>query len=137
KTVQDRKFDAVRYAWGGGIEDDPFQIWHSSQKEGGGSNFVGFENKRADEIIEIAREEFDALKRWEMYREFHNILHDEQPYAFMFAFEELFFYNKKFRNVKIYGVHPGYSLSEWYIFPNRGLRIEKTPNSKLTGRGSR
>lgn len=115
ETVSDRKFDAVRFAWGTGIDSDPYQIWHSSQAENRGSNYVGFKNNRVDEILEQARKTFDPLKRWNLYREMHTVLYEEQPYSFMFCFQTLFFYNKKIRNVKIYSTRPGYNLTEWYI----------------------
>lgn len=116
ETISDRKFDAVRMAWGTSIDGDPYQIWHSSQAENRGSNYVGFRNERADAIIEQARETFDPVKRWGMYRELHRILYEEQPYTFLFNFKMLFFYNKKFRNVKLYSVRPGYDLYDWYIY---------------------
>ena len=119
ETVADRKFDAVRFAWGSSIDSDPFQIWHSSQIKNRGSNYVGFRNERADEILEEGRETFDQLKRWSLYRELHHILHEEQPYTFMFCFQSLFFYNKKFRNVKLYSTGSGYNISEWYIYKSK------------------
>jgi len=120
ETVADRKFDAVRFAWGSAIDSDPFQIWHSSQIKNRGSNYVGFNNERADEILEEGRETFDQLKRWSMYRELHDILNEEQPYTFMFCFQTMFFYNKKFRNVKLYSTGQGYNISEWYIHQSEG-----------------
>ncbi|MCB1196400.1 hypothetical protein KDK77_09465 [bacterium] len=115
ETVSDRKFDAVRFAWGTGIDDDPYQIWHSSQKENRGSNYVGYNNPAVDRILENARETFDPIERWSLYREMHHILYNEQPYTFLFCFKTLVFYNKNFRNVKFYSTRPGYNLTEWYI----------------------
>ncbi|NIP29214.1 MAG: peptide-binding protein, partial [Candidatus Dadabacteria bacterium] len=81
QRLNERKFDAVTLAWSMGVETDPYQVWHSSQKEGGGSNFIGFENRQADKLIEEARTEFDRNKRTELYRKFISIIHDEQPYT--------------------------------------------------------
>ncbi len=116
ETIADRKFDAIRMAWGTGIDGDPYQLWHSSQADNRGSNYVGFRNEKADEIIETVRETFDPLKRWELMRQLHGILYSEQPYTFLFNFKQLFFYNKKFRDVKLYSVRPGYDLYDWYIY---------------------
>ncbi|MEW6535965.1 MAG: ABC transporter substrate-binding protein [Candidatus Auribacterota bacterium] len=125
ETVADRKFDAVRFAWGTGIDGDPYQIWHSSQAENRGSNYIGYNNPRVDQILVEAREEFDPVKRWTLYREMHHILHEEQPYTFLFCFKTLFFYNKKFQNVKIYSTSPGYNLREWYIADNEPQNTKK------------
>ncbi|GAB4323697.1 MAG: hypothetical protein Kow0059_19060 [Candidatus Sumerlaeia bacterium] len=115
KTVTDHNFDAVRLAWQASVDGDPFQIWHSSQAQDKGSNYVGFRNAEADRIMEEAREEFDPLKRWAMYRKLHRIIHEEQPYTFLFCFESLYFYNKRIRGVKLYPTGRGYDLTEWYV----------------------
>ena len=115
KTVADRNFDAVRFAWATDVDEDLFQVFHSSQIERGGSNFVGWRNEKADEIMETGREIFDSEKRWALFREFHHLIYDEQPYTFLFTFKECIFYNKKIGNVKFYVYRPGYNLREWYI----------------------
>jgi len=111
----DRKFDAMRNAWGADYDPDPFQIWHSSQIGNRGSNSVGYVNPEVDRLIEESREEFDAEKRWAMMRQIHRIIYNDQPYTFMFCFDQLFFYNAKFRGVKAYKVGDGYNFTEWYL----------------------
>lgn len=113
QRLQQRKFDAVTLAWSMGVESDPYQIWHSSQAEGKGSNFVGFKNKRADELIEKARTEFDKQKRIELYREFSRIVHEEQPYTFLFCAKSLIAVSNRFQNVKVYPL--GIDPLEWYV----------------------
>jgi peptide/nickel transport system substrate-binding protein len=113
KTVSEGNFDAVRFAWGTGIDGDPFQIWHSSQAGRGGSNFIHFEDKEVDTLLEQARQMFDSVERWKLYRKLHQILYKKQPYTFLFSFDTLGFYHRKFRGVKFYS--GGYNLNEWYI----------------------
>lgn len=118
ETVRDHNFDAVRYAWTGLVDPDPYQIWHSTQSRGRGSNTCSYANKRVDELIERGREEFDPIKRWAMFREVYRIVHDEQPFTFMFFFDNLVFYHKRFRGVKFYPHDPSfvhYDLTEWYL----------------------
>ena len=50
QKVKDRDFDAVSMGWGGNVEEDPYQIWHSSQIGNGGSNYVGFRNSRSRRV---------------------------------------------------------------------------------------
>ncbi len=113
KTVVERNFDAVRFAWGTSIDGDPYQIWHSSQAGSGGSNHISYHNKEVDEILTSARTIFNPLTRWKKYRKMHEILYEEQPYTFLFSFFSLGFYNKKFRGVKLYS--SGHNLNEWYL----------------------
>ncbi len=112
QQIDDRQFDACTLGWSMGWESDPYQIWHSSQAKKG-SNFVGFVNKEADEIIEKARREFDAKKRNEMYHRFHRIIHEEQPYTFLFTMNALVAVDKRFQNVNVYPM--GLEPREWWV----------------------
>lgn len=115
KNVSEQRFDAVRLAWSMSIDPDPFQIFHSTQSEGNGSNYISFKNEEADRILETARQTFDEQQRWKMYRRFHTIMHKLQPYTFMFNLNSLIFYNNKFHGVKLYYSSTPYNLNEWYF----------------------
>lgn len=110
--LNERTFDAVTLAWSMGVESDPYQIWSSTQAESG-SNFVGFKNAEADKLIEAARQEFDKEKRIEMYRKFSEIVHEEQPYTFLFCRKATVAVNKRFENVVVYPL--GLEPTEWYV----------------------
>lgn len=113
RSLDSRDFDAVTLAWSGApVMNDPYQIWHSSQISEG-SNFVGFKNKEADEVIENIRSEFDDAKRNVLYKKLQKILHEEQPYTFLFTQASLVAYNKRFTNVKIYRL--GVDIREWGV----------------------
>ena len=113
QKLNERKFDAVTLGWSMGVETDPFQVWHSSQVSGGGSNFVGFKNAEIDKIIEEARQEFDRNKRIELYKKFANIIHQEQPYTFLFCNKSTIALNNRFAGVNIYPLGP--DVLEWYV----------------------
>lgn len=115
QKIEDHTFDAATLGWSLGWESDPFQLWHSSQADKG-SNFVGFRNEEADRLIEAARQEFDHTKRLRMYHRFHEILHEEQPYTFLFTTEALVAVSRRFRNVNVYpmGLYP----REWWVPQN-------------------
>lgn len=117
QQIDERKFDAVTLGWSMGIEQDPYQIWHSSQAERG-SNFVGFKNKRVDYLIEKARTEFNREKRNEMFKEIHRIIHYEQPYTFLFCGKGLVAVHKRFQNTKVYNIRPGFDITDWYVPKN-------------------
>jgi peptide/nickel transport system substrate-binding protein len=108
----DRDFDALNMAWGGNVESDPYQIWHSSQIEKG-SNYVRFNNPEADGLIEQARQTLDADKRNELYHRFHRIIHEEQPYTFIYTRPEQGFLDRRFQNVIIHKL--GIDEHEWYV----------------------
>jgi peptide/nickel transport system substrate-binding protein len=118
--VKNHKFDVVLMAWGmQASEPDAYQVWHSSQAANKGSNHISYKNPRVDKILEEYRREFDAEKRIEMYREFQRILHDEQPYTFLFARKYVSAVHRRFQGVEVYpnGLKP----AEWWV--PRSLQI--------------
>lgn len=112
ESVNKRSFDACSMAWVSDVESDPYQIWHSTQAESG-SNYVGFNVPEADRIIEEARLEFDPEKRGEMYRRFHAIIHEEQPYTFLYNSRRKVIISNRFQGVK---PHPlGFDMRDWWV----------------------
>jgi len=112
KLIDERNFDAVTLGWALSVETDPYQLWHSSQSERG-SNFVGFKNERADRIIVMNRRTLDRDKRIGLMKEFHRILHEEQPYTFLFCRPSLVAVHKRFENVVVHKL--GLRPREWRI----------------------
>ena len=113
--IDNRNFDAVTLGWSLSLEPDPYQLWHSTQTGASGSNFCNFVNKEADKIIEDARVEFDDEKRNKMFHRFHEIMHYEQPYTFLFNRPALRLLHNRFENVNVYELGP-YSW-EWWVKP--------------------
>lgn len=111
-NLQDHKFDAAESMWAGVIEQDPYQILHSSQIKGG-SNYVSFNNPRADKIIEQARRELNGEKRYALYHKFHKIVHEEQPYTFLMTRPRYYFIDRRFENVMVHKL--GLNPLEWYV----------------------
>lgn len=111
------KYDCCTLGWSWDWpEQDPYQVWHSSQIENRGSNRVKFNHKKADQLIEAARTEFDDKKRNEMYRELHAIIYDEQPYTFLWNPQTNALVHKRFKGVQAYpqGLHPRAGI-EWWV----------------------
>ncbi len=113
QRIEEHNFDACTMGWSLGWDTDPYQLWHSSQADNKGSNFVGFHNEEADRLIEAARKEFDPQKRREMYRRFSKILYDEQPYTFLFTTDALVAVARRFHNVVVYPM--GLTPRQWWV----------------------
>lgn len=114
KLLNERDFDATSLGWSSPLEDDPYQVWHSTQAPKG-SNFVGFMDERADKIFEDVRAEFDPKRRAILLGEFQKIVHYEQPYTFLFTSPSLVVVSRRFTNVKEYRI--GIDPMEWGIGP--------------------
>ncbi|NUM55020.1 MAG: hypothetical protein HUU46_15340 [Candidatus Hydrogenedentes bacterium] len=111
-SLTKRAFDAITLQWAIPIDSDPYQVWHSSQAEQG-SNYPGFKNAEADQLMEDIRVEFDRSKRIPMFHRFHQIVADEQPYTFLFNIYTLGALDKRFRNVYVYA--QGADPREWWV----------------------
>lgn len=83
--IRTREYEALLFGQETSLNPDMYPFWHSSQKQDPGLNFSLFDNKRADELLEEARQETDAPKRVEKYKEFQNILADKVPAIFLFS----------------------------------------------------
>ncbi len=113
--VRDHKFDAMILGWAMSVnEPDAFQVWHSSQAANKGSNMISFKDARVDEILAEYRKEFDSSRRNELYREFQRILHEEQPYTFLFIGKSVSAVQRRFQKVEVLpagGLRP----IEWWV----------------------
>jgi peptide/nickel transport system substrate-binding protein len=116
KRMDERKFDAYVGGWALPWESDPYQLWHSSQADvPKGSNYVGFRNAEADEIIEKLRVTFDMDERVRLYRRFHQIIHDEQPYTFFMVPLDVFCWWNDVRNLVFAKTRPVTSSLPWWV----------------------
>ena len=121
--LSDREFESVVMGWGGDVLEDFYQIFHSSQIGNRGSNYVGFKNAEADAIMEEVRRTFDVEyhvgyptvedKRNKLSHRLGRILHEEQPYTFLFTRPTFRLVDKRFKNVKIHNL--GLKYWEWYV----------------------
>jgi peptide/nickel transport system substrate-binding protein len=126
--VKARKFDAVILGWSMSVsEPDAYQVWHSSQSANKGSNHIGYKNPRVDQILEQYRREFDEGKRIELYREFQQILSDEQPYTFLFVNKSVVAVQRRIRGIEVFpgGIRP---IDWWVPESARRYGLEPTLN---------
>lgn len=113
--LNNKDFDACMLGWAMSWKDDPFQIWHSSQAFADHtSNSIAFQNPEVDKIIDQLRVTMDPEKQIELYRKFHRIIYDDQPYTFLFMDKETVGYDARLENVKFYKVRPCIDTREWF-----------------------
>jgi peptide/nickel transport system substrate-binding protein len=114
--VDDWKFEATIAGWANGINDDPSQIWAGSQADiKKSSNFIGYKNADADKLMAAARVEYDEDKRAVLYRQLHQIIHDDYPVCFLVAPSQIVIVSDRYRNVKIFAPRPCYDTSQWWV----------------------
>lgn len=103
KVFDDKDFDALLMGWGmGSPPEDPRQLWESGEADKkGSSNAVGFRSKEGDEIINQLDFEKDLQKRIALYHRFDAILHEEQPYTFLYSPKTTLLYRDWMENIFI------------------------------------
>jgi len=111
--IDKKDFDAITLGWTSGIETDIFQMFHSSQTIPGGDNFINYHSVYLDRVIDEARRTVDEQRRMELWREAHRIMHEDQPYTFLFFGKSLIFVDKRVHNVQQVKVGLN-SRMEWF-----------------------
>ncbi len=113
--VDKHNFDALILAWTLPPDPDPYAVWHSSKTEPGGLNFVGYKNEEVDRLLETGRQTFDQAVRRRAYFRFQEILHQDQPYTFLYVPDAL-----PVVAARIHGVEPavsgiGHNFIRWFV----------------------
>ena len=85
ERVDKQDFDALVLGWQMGIEPDLYQIWHSSQTGLYHLNFIGFSNKKADDLIIKIRQEYNRARQIVYCHQLNKIIAEEQPCTFLFV----------------------------------------------------
>lgn len=114
QKIDSRDFDAISLAWGGTLESDPYQIFHSDQMADGGDNFVNYSNPELDKAIDKARLIMDDEQRHKAWHVVHRILNDDQPYTFLYTRKSLVFVDDRIKNVQRVKIGLN-SPFEWYV----------------------
>jgi len=112
-----RDFDAITLGWSSGVETDIFQMFHGSQTDNGGDNFVGNKNPELDKLIDAARATVDEAKRMPLWQQTEAIMHDDQPYTFLMRRKTMAFIDKRIHNIEQtqLGLNSGFVPVEWYV----------------------
>lgn len=119
-------FESVVLGWSLSLDPDQFNIWHSTQNGPGQFNFINFNNKRVDKLLERGRKELDIKKRKQIYDEFSEIIYEEKPVIFLYAGYGLNAIHKRIKGIKNPPPPAGtfhFMEKNWYI-PSKFIRNE-------------
>jgi peptide/nickel transport system substrate-binding protein len=89
-------------------------MFHSSQMVEEGDDFMSYANPQLDKVIDEARRTIDEPKRMDLWRKAHAIIHEDQPYTFLFFGKSLVFLDNRIGNVQLVklGLNP---RVEWFV----------------------
>jgi len=133
ETLNNKDFEAIILGWGaGGIEGDIEQMFHTRTIEQG-DNRNAYSNPELDKLIDEAHVTLDYDARMAIWRKCHAILHEDQPYTFLFRAKSRIWLDKRFANVQ---EMPALGLNyvstwptpiEWYVPREKQLRGKNGP----------
>lgn len=113
--VDKKRFEALILGWGLSRDPDSYDIWHSSKTKEGEFNFISYSNPEVDTLLDKGRGTFDLAERRVAYHRIHEILHEEQPYIFLYVPDALPVVHKRFRGIEPAPIGIGHNFVDWYV----------------------
>lgn len=113
--IDKRRFEAILMGWGLSRDPDLYDIWHSLKQRPGEFNFIGYENKEVDRLIEEGRREFDQKKRKEIYNKIHRLIFEDHPCIFLYVPDALPTVHSRFKGIKPAPAGIGYNFIKWFV----------------------
>ncbi|WP_420842825.1 peptide-binding protein [Desulfovibrio mangrovi] len=113
--VDKGRFDALILGWNILQDPDIAQVWHSSQAFPGGLNHGKYRNPELDALLEQGRTTLDREARKLAYDGVQRILHEDQPYSFLYVP-----YSLPIIHGRIKGIEPApagitHNIDRWWI----------------------
>ena len=124
--VNKGRFDALILAWTVPQDPDTFSVWHSSSAKPGGLNFTQFKNDEVDRLLEQARLTTDQSARKRLYERFQEILHEEQPYTFLYVPYALPIVQARFHGIEPAPAGIMHNFERWWV-PKALQRYQVAP----------
>ena len=118
-----RRFDAALIGWELTGDPDPYPLWHSTQAEGGGQNYSGWNNPEADAVMEKARATISEDERKSLYHQFQDIFADDLPAIVLYYPVYTYGVSDRVHNVQIGSLtQPAerfWTFKDWYMLTRR------------------
>ncbi|MDD2717982.1 MAG: peptide-binding protein [Candidatus Wallbacteria bacterium] len=120
KMCDDKNFDSMILGWSQGLDPDHYSIWHSSQIPDmpagkNGNNYMSYINPEADRLWEQGRTTFDLELRKQIYHKLHSIIHEDQPYTFLYVTDAIVAVDNRIHGIKVAPSGIYYNLEKWYV----------------------
>lgn len=119
EQIDKHTFDAIILGWSMSRDPDLYDIWHSSKTKKGEYNFIGYNNPEVDRLLVQGRRVFGVAERKKIYYRIHEILADEQPYAFLYVPDATPIVHKRFKGIEVAPLGIMYNFNKWYVPKDR------------------
>jgi len=85
RFVMAMNFDICVLGWSGGLDFDSRQLWQSTSRPPEGLNFVGYDSKEADKLMEDILKVYDPAQQVKMSHEIFKTIAQDFPYVFLYS----------------------------------------------------
>ena len=102
QNLNSRNYDVCSLGWSSSFDPDLYQVWHSSQIANEGSNHISYKNEELDQLLEKMQITFDMKERVALGHKIARLLHEEQPYTFLFFSNSLTALSGRYKNVRLF-----------------------------------
>ena len=123
QTIRPRQYQALLFGEVLGLDPDPFSFWHSTQRKDPGLNLALYNNKKADGLLETARQTNDPEERLGKYQSFQEIIMQDIPAVFLYSPNYIYAVSGKIKGLDLKAVNtPSQrfeNINKWYTATQR------------------
>lgn len=116
---KDHNFDIVFAEWLFDNSSNIYSLFHSSESQPGGDNFISYGNPRVDSLLTVFSSTINQEVRRRINYELHRILNEEAPYTFLWTLEKNAAIDNKVKKFIVQPYRFFTFANEWYI-PEEG-----------------
>ncbi|MEN9786898.1 MAG: Oligopeptide-binding protein AppA precursor [Pseudomonadota bacterium] len=115
ERLRRRDYEAALSGWSAGLFVDPGSIWG----EGSAFNFTSYRNPRVTALIAQGLAEPDPERARATWQELQRVIHEDQPYAFLYWMDEIVAVHDRFQDTTIDVLSPYRRLNRWSVPADR------------------
>jgi peptide/nickel transport system substrate-binding protein len=112
--TESKDFDAFILAWQTGFTVNPTDIFHTKAIDGK-YNMGSYSNPQADRLMDQGRRCLDRQQAGEIWRRFQEIIHQDQPYTFLYVPPRINAIDRRFRGVQMDIRGALIDIEQWWV----------------------
>ncbi|MEW6113991.1 MAG: peptide-binding protein, partial [Thermodesulfobacteriota bacterium] len=113
--IDKRRFEAIVLGWGIGLDPNQIDIWNSEKTKEHQLNFMSYDNKEVDWLLEQGVKTYDRAERKKYYDKFQEIIAEDQPYTFLWFGNALPIISARFHGIEPAPAGIEYNFDRWYV----------------------
>ena len=113
--VHKGRFDAIISGWNIIQDPDISMVWSSEQAKDGGLNHTRYKNPELDMLLKQGQQSFDQAYRKQVYDKVQQILHDDQPFTFLYVPYSLPIVQARFKGIEPAAAGIMHNFERWWV----------------------